>query len=419
MLFRSTIQIIEAVFGGATLQGTNPNRIEANRLLQMAEANLIKGKPLHAKKIDRALLLMDDLPGIQVTGNLIEGSNDGETDLAITVIDEDLVTGNVSTDNQGSSLTGINRIGSNLSINSPSRIGDALKINVLKTDGVEYERVGYSLPAGFNGWRVGAHASTLKYKVISQKFESLNPYGTAVTTGLDVTYPMLRGQLQNINFSINYDDKKFSNTSNNIATAYAIKAYNFLIDASQSDDWLGGGSLSASIGLTSGKKSTESSYSKLNISLSRLQNLSTDLNFYTSLNTQLSNKNLDSSEKIYLGGATSVRAYPSSEAGGSEGGTLTFEIRKRMVEKKTITGFYDYGWARANHDNNITSPANPNTYSLRGYGFSVNWQAARNIDLKTTLSRRLGENPVAQSNGMDSDGTKKITRIWLSAGVAF
>ena len=64
-----TIQIIEAVFGGATLQGTNPNRIEANRLLQMAEANLIKGKPLHAKKIDRALLLMDDLPGIQVTGN--------------------------------------------------------------------------------------------------------------------------------------------------------------------------------------------------------------------------------------------------------------------------------------------------------------------------------------------------------------
>ena len=147
--------------------------------------------PLHAKKIDRALLLMDDLPGIQVSGNLIEGSNDGETDLGITVIDEDLVTGNVSTDNQGSSLTGINRISSNLSINSPSRIGDALKINVLKTDGVEYERVGYSLPAGFNGWRVGAHASTLKYKVISQKFESLNPYGTAVTTGLDVTYPKI------------------------------------------------------------------------------------------------------------------------------------------------------------------------------------------------------------------------------------
>ena len=72
--------------------------IEATRLLQIAEANLIKGKPLHTKKIDRALLIMDDLPGIQVSGNLIEGSNDGETDLAITVIDEDLVTGNVSTD---------------------------------------------------------------------------------------------------------------------------------------------------------------------------------------------------------------------------------------------------------------------------------------------------------------------------------
>ena len=414
-----TIQIIEAVFGGATLQGTNPNRIEANRLLQMAEANLIKGKPLHAKKIDRALLLMDDLPGIQVTGNLIEGSHDGETDIAITVIDEDLVTGNATTDNQGSPSTGINRLSSNISINSPARIGDSLVINALKTNGVEYERISYSLPAGFDGWRLGAHASTLKYQVIAQEFAALNPYGTATTAGVDVNYPLLRSQLQNVNLSINYDDKKFSNTSNSVATTYDIKAYNFSINATQTDDWRGGGSTIANIGITTGNKSTESTFSKLNISLSRLQNLSADLSFYASLNTQLSNKNLDSSEKIYLGGATSVRAYPSSEAGGSEGGTLTFEIRKRIAEKKTVTGFYDYGWARANHDNNITSPANPNNYSLRGYGFSLNWQAARNIDLKTTLSRRLGENPVAQSNGMDSDGTKKITRIWLSAGVAF
>ena len=180
-----------------------------------------------------------------------------------------------------------------------------------------------------------------------------------------------------------------------------------------------GGATAASFAVTFGDKNTESQYTKLNLNLSRLQSVTDSLSVYASVSAQSTNKNLDSSEKMYLGGATGVRAYPASEAGGSEGNTLTLELRQRLSHNMTLAGFYDYGRINVNHDNNVTSPANPNGYDLQGYGMSLAWQASSSIDIKATLAQRVGNNPAAQANGTDGDGTKKATRLWLSTGIAF
>ena len=414
-----TLQIVEAVFGGAFLQGTAPERIEVTRLVNMAEAILTKGQPLHANDIDRTLLLLDDLPGVNVTGNLIEGQRDGESNLALSAVDDALLTGNATVDNQGSRSTGTDRLSLNLNLNSPAGMGDLLSLNSLKTQGSDYQRVAYNVPVGYTGWRAGLHASNLNYRVITDDFASLNPNGTAITRGWDISYPLLRSQLKNINLALSYDDKQFDNTSNNVTTSYGIKAYNATLSANQIDDWASGGSTTASAGLTAGDKNTESRYTKISLSLSRLQSLTTDLSLYVAANAQATNKNLDSSEKMYLGGANGVRAYPASEAGGSEGNTFTLELRQRLDHNITLTGFYDYGMVKANHDNNVASPANPNSYNLQGYGVSLAWQATQGIDIKAALAQRLGNNSAAQANGTDADGTKKVTRIWLSTGIAF
>ena len=134
----------------------------------------------------------------------------------------------------------------------------------------------------------------------------------------------------------------------------------------------------------------------------------------------MANRNLDSSEKLYLGGASGIRAYPSSEAGGSDGHALSFELRQRLANNFTLIGFYDFGWIKVNHDNNVTSPASPNGYSLEGVGITLSWQVTPTTDIKATVSQRLGNNPAANATtGLDGDGTKKITRFWLSANVAF
>lgn len=415
-----TIQVVEAVFGGASLSGKEPERMNAAVLIDMAEASLGKGTHLHAAQLDRTLLLLDDLPGVNVAGNLVQGQNDGEINLEIAAMDDALVNGNASVDNQGSRATGTDRLSVNLNVNSPARLGDALAINALKTQGTEYQRFSYSVPVGYDGWRAGVHASHLNYSVITPEFASLNPFGTATTNGLDISYPLVRSQLQNVNLALSYDDKKFDNTSNGALTSYGIRAYNASVNASLVDNWQDGGVTNASVGITSGDKSTDGHYTKLNLSLSRLQSLNETLSVYVAASAQTTTTNLDSSEKMYLGGATGVRAYPASEAGGSEGNTLTLELRQRLDNNLTLTGFYDYGRVKVNRDNSNASPANPNDYNLQGYGVTVAWQATQAMDFKATVAQRMGSNPAANTTtGMDADGTKKITRIWLSTSLAF
>ena len=414
-----TIQIVEAMFGAVFLPGAQPLRIEATRLVRMAQGQFETGKPLNARRLDRVLLLLDDLPGVGVTGHLVPGQRDGETDLVLAATDDKLLTGSTSVDNQGSLRTGADRLSVNLAVNSPARMGDALAINAMKTQGVDYQRLGYTVPAGGDGWRWGVHMSNLNYRVISDEFASLNPNGAATTVGLDISYPLLRTLVQNINLAFSYDDKRFDNTVNGVTTSYGIKVYNATLGWQQMDGWGGGGTSSASTVLTTGQKTNDASYTKLNLSLGRLQKLRPNLSLHVSATAQASNVNLDSSEKIYLGGATSVRAYPTGEAGGSMGHTLSLELRQRFDSNITLAAFYDHGRVQANADNNLSAPASPAAWYLQGAGLSLGWQSPQGVDIKASLAQRLGDNPAAQSNGSDNDGTLRLNRAWLVASVAF
>jgi hemolysin activation/secretion protein len=138
---------------------------------------------------------------------------------------------------------------------------------------------------------------------------------------------------------------------------------------------------------------------------------------------QWANTNLDSSEKLYLGGAFGVRAYPSNEAGGTSGATLTAGLKYRLDEAFTLNGFADWGRIQVNR-NNLNAAGSEissvNLQSLRGVGLSVNWHDTQGRELSATWSRRQGNNPGANtSTGTDSDGTRTLNRLWLSAALNF
>lgn len=412
-----TIQIVEALFGQTKVQGEPSERMQAERLIRIVQAAQRQGQALHAPHIDRALLLLDDLPGVSVSGTLTEGAKDGETDLTLTVTDEALISANVSYDNTGSRSTGADRLSTNLAVNSPARVGDALVVNLLKTQGSEYQRTAYIVPMGYQGLRAGLHYSHLNYGLIGD-FASLGATGVAKTSGLDFSYPLVRSPLNNLNLALSYDNKTFDNIANANASSYGIKAYTLTLSGNQFDAFWGGGANSASLAITTGEKSTEGSYSKLNLNLTRQQTLQQDLSLLVSANWQIASKNLDSSEKIYLGGSSGVRAFPSNEGGGSEGRTLTTELRQRLAERWTLSAFYDYGWAVVNR-NAVTTPSNPGNYNLQGFGLSLAWMGPMGIDVKATAAQRINSNPLQTAQGMDSDGSHTSTRVWFNASVAF
>jgi hemolysin activation/secretion protein len=434
-----TIAIVEAVFGQGRITGDAPKRMAPQTVLDIVARQQQAGQYLNMHALDRALLLADDLPGVAVTGTLAQGQHSGQTDLLLQLADEPWLTGSVTADNTGAVSTGSERVLAALRLNSPAGLGDVLSVNAMYTAGSSYGRLAYSLSLGSDGWRVGLNASRLDYKLISDTYTSLDANGYATTAGLELSYPLVRGRMFNLSTSLAAEEKKYVNVSGGATSSDYTNIPATLGLSGSSFDALGGGGANAfSLSVTAGKLNlsgspTEASdasttrsagdFTKLHYNLSRQQQLSPSVSFYADLSGQWANKNLDSSEKFYLGGSSGVRAYPSSEAGGSTGQLLNVELRWQLPEGMNLIAFYDHGNVTQNVSNDFTSAPTLNTWSLSGAGITLGWNLASGVTLQATYARRIGDNPnpitTAVNQGADQDGTLRFDRFWLTASAAF
>lgn len=412
-----TIQIVEAVFGKLKLEGTVPQRISTSQIESIFTARQASGAPLNADALDRSLLVADDLPGISVVGSLVAGASERETDLILKAADEPLVVGEAAIDNTGSRSTGSDRLSANISLNSPFGLGDLITANLIHSSGSDYLRLASSLPLGNDGWRFGVNASNLRYQLIASEFSGLHAKGSSDTFGLEGSYPILRSRLANLFLNLNQDHKNFDNQSGGATTTrYTMDATGIALNGNLFDNWGGGGANFSNLNWITGRRdkdigTTDQYFSKFKVSLSRQQVISNALSFYAALNGQESGDRLDSSEKFYLGGAGGVRAYPSSEGGGDSGVLTSLELRWKLPEGLTLTGFHDYGQLR-NNDAAMS-------YSLQGYGLALGWQTPAGVNFKASLAHRMGTNPNPTAAGNDQDGSLDINRLWLSASLPF
>jgi len=429
-----TIQVVEAKFGVTQVEG-KPGHISAERLEHLVASSQASGAAVNAASLDRALLLIDDLPGVSATGHLAEGKNVRETDLVLTVTDAPLVTSNLYVDNSGARFTGVARGILNVSLNSPFHFGDRGDVQLLHSEGADYMHVGYSVPVFNHGWRVGINASHFSYKIVADEFKPLDAHGDSNAFGLETSYPLIRARLHNLYVSFAADQKSFNNKSLGATTTdYKIQTATLGLSGNVFDEFAGGGASTATLSVVAGKVNldgspnqeidalttkTAGSYNKVQLSITRLQTVTDRFSVYGSLTEQIASKNLDSSEKLYLGGANGVRAYPANEAGGSEGWLFNFEGRVRLPAKFNFTAFYDHGSVKVNKDNDIIGAANPNTSALKGVGVSLNWRADFGLSLKATVAHRIGSNPNATVAGTDQDGSLIKNRFWIQAALPF
>ena len=429
-----TLQVVEARFAGLRMEGEPSKRVLSSDIQAFFEEQQKTGEPLNTLALDRALLLADDLPGISVAGTLVPGQAEGETGLAIQNSDEAFVYGEVTLDNTGARSTGSNRVMLNLNINSPGDHGELINLTALRTQGSAYIRLGLTVPVGYNGLRFGFNGSTMNYKVIDgpSSLVSLNVQGSSDSMGLDWSFPVVRQRMRNLYFSGGLDNKRFYNDSINKTSAtnsyadYETNSLKLGFSGNVFDDLGGGGANSASLQVVQGQLARVKAhtqidtlgrdYIKFNYALSRQQSLTKDHSLLLNLQGQYATQLLDSSEKFYVGGASTVRAYPSSELGGERGQLLTGEWRWRLHAAWVLSGFIDQAWVTALP----TTAADASTpSSLRGYGLSAAWQGPLGLNAKLTWSQREGSNPKPTATGTDGDGTLLINRIWFTAGLSF
>lgn len=158
---------------------------------------------------------------------------------------------------------------------------------------------------------------------------------------------------------------------------------------------------------------TEGSFDRWNLSWQRLQPLGASFSLYLSASAQAASKNLDSSQKMSLGGIQGVRAYPQNEAPGDQGYLATLEARYELPVPVAgawqIAAFADTGHVRQNRD---PWTAAPNSRTLSGFGIGIHAALPRQWFVRAALAHRIG------SARPTSDADRRL-RLWLQAAALF
>ncbi|TDM09081.1 MAG: ShlB/FhaC/HecB family hemolysin secretion/activation protein [Ideonella sp. MAG2] len=436
-----TIDILEARFAATRLGGTAPQRVRPQQLLEFAAAQMKPGELLDTDAMNRALLLMDDLPGVAVTGSLGPGQRPGDTELVLEVADDALLAGRAQLDNAGSRSVGAERLTLQLSLNSPLGFGDQAQANALVSEGSRYLRLAYGMPLGPGGQRLQAWASHVDYRVISADFAALQASGRSSTLGGSATWPVLRSRMANLTLNLSAESKRYHNSaSGSVSSHYGARSLQAEVSGNLFDDWGGGGANSAALSATAGQVNlagspnaaadamsaqTAGRYQRWNLQLSRQQNLPDDASLFISGSAQYSGRNLDSAERMSLGGLAGVRAYPANEASGSSGHVLSVEFRRRMTDQWVLAGFYDTGRIRvyaqplSPSGQSLLDKTAPNNYGLSGAGAYAIWTPLPSVQLQATVARRIGQHPSPSASGAYQDGSRRAIQAWFSASLSF
>ena len=444
------IEVIEAVFAGVKIDGTfnkDYKRIRPCVIERFIEACSPVGQLVDQKKIDRALALLQRLPGFKVDASYQPGEKERSTQLLIKVVDSPLLAFGIAADNSGGRSTGKRKETATINLASPLKMGDLLNITALHTDGTDYARVAYSIPVGGSGLKVGANSSYMKYKFLaSMEGSELTPLGRSVTYNVNANYPIILTKQANLSAEVNYDKKSFLNqmaSTEPTATEsdYKLDVASLMVSGSYIDGILAGGQTNASVNMIYGSVNLDGSpnitrdfdgantrgrYKRLHLNFSRNQFITDSVSLNFDASGQLANRNLDSSEKFYLGGINGVRAYPTSEGSGSEGYLFKVELYKFLPYNFNASIFWDKGHVKQYHLSKLSpestfKPVGPPNYSLEGYGASLAWSGPYQSSLKATYSHRVGQNPNPSTinNINDQDGSLNMDVYWLTGSIAF
>lgn len=434
------VNITEARFGGAVINDPSGALKASDHLVKLIERHQPVGKAINLKTLETASLLAAEIPGVKTQVSLQPGSHAGESVALVQVTRHKEQQTQVELDNHGSRAVGLFRQSLAFNLNNPGQRGDQIAVNLLNSQGVKYGRLMYSLPLEGNGWRLASYASAMHYQLVSADFAALQAEGPSSTLGLALSLPLARTQVQTMSLNLASEIKQYRNdVLNQTVTKYSGQSTQVTLDLSGHDPlspWQHRSAVSWVLGKIDLSQSTTAHiqgdlattqtaghYQRLRLNHSQRYALDEQRALVGQFQTQWANKNLDGAEKLYLGGAQGVRAYPTNEAGGSQGSLLNLEYQQLVPlagNHLTVAGFYDWGDVQVNKFSDFTTALN--RYQLQGAGLWLSSSLNTGLgqtDFKLTWARRMGHNPNANSSGLDQDGSLVLDRYLLNINHAF
>ena len=199
-----TIAVLEGRYGKVTLR--NQSKLSdslANGYLD----GLDSGDTIAIGPLENRLLLLSDVPGVNVRSTLVPGATVGTSDLLVDVTPGRTVSGSVEADNAGNRYTGEYRVGATVNVNNITGHGDVASLRVLTSGpGLKYGRASYQRQ--FGKATAGVAYTALEYR-LGKEFKSLQAHGTARIASVYGSYPFIRSRNTNLYGVAGFDAKTF------------------------------------------------------------------------------------------------------------------------------------------------------------------------------------------------------------------
>jgi len=184
------LQVVEGKIGAINIQGNTRTR---SSVLQRRAQSLKSGDTYTDAAAERAVLLMNDLPGVSSHAVLSPGTEYGTSDVLFDV-NERAFSGDFSVDDYGRSTIGRWRINVDAAVNSLTGSGDQLSAGITHSEGnlLNFGKLGYLFPTGSSS-TVTVNFNRAFYHV-GGAFASANIDGSTQNSGVTWQYAEIRSQ---------------------------------------------------------------------------------------------------------------------------------------------------------------------------------------------------------------------------------
>jgi len=395
--FQLTLKLVPGVLGDVSVRGNKDYSIQK---IQSSFNPLLK-KSVEKEKIEEALLILNDSPGLDVFSFFSRGKEKNETRINLKVQQEDALEGHIKFDNYGTETTGENRALIQMSLNNPTGRADQLSIGLLASDESVYSSLSYRMPL----WNL-FHSFGLSFSEndfdLAGDFTALGVNGSTRVSRMDVSHILFRGFKSNQTLSW-YVDQKESILDDSTG-------FN-LLQKDESSQGLGINMLTSSkpgtshyqfyMNLYSGKYDQGfdaldgESFSHVNVVMNAQWSLFSSQSYMNSrlgllLFTQFSEDDLPSYEKFSLTGVDGIRSVDPGVSSSDSGSLVRLSwswvnaewLGSNAFSRKTRLGLF---YEMAEGESNVSNIEN----LASGYGMTLDFSITKNMNGRLLYAKSL------------------------------
>ena len=325
------------------------------------EKRLVGKKPLRHGLFERCMLLMQDVPGIEVASRFQKGTAAGASILVLDV-QGDFADASLGWGNTGTEASGPGIASASLGLNTLPVIGARTTLNYSQAN-QHQEYWSLQISQSYQMWNGLSFSASYAYSdspEMDTEFARLFDYTTKSNTfNLGASYPVIRSRDINLSLGLNYEHRNSDSyifaerfTKDRLRTLSTHANFDF-------SDSLGGvtqviPTLSRGLKVfdatdkdfTASNSLAPAEFWKFGIYASRDQQLPHKFSLFTAAEAQFADKSLASYNKFFLGGSRFGRGYEPGIIEGDNGFAATLEPRwtHYLTDKAAVQLFAFVDW---------------------------------------------------------------------------